>query len=65
MVIPFPAINLRISLSKQHRVTTTQTLKDGRTLHIRKSSVAEPAAMAIYRALNISSSPGCTRKMIV
>jgi transposase len=57
--------SLRKSLSLQQRVTTTLTLKDKRTLHVRKSTAAEPAAIAIYRALNISSAPGGTRKMIV
>jgi hypothetical protein len=38
--------------------------KDGRTVHVRKSTVAEPALMKIYTVLNISPAPGGTKKLI-
>jgi hypothetical protein len=38
--------------------------RDGRTIHLHKSTVAEPAFMGIYKALNINSAPGGTKKLI-
>jgi hypothetical protein len=55
---------LRKTLSVQRRVTTSLRRKDGRTVHVRKSTVAEPALMAIYQALAISPAPGGTKKLI-
>jgi hypothetical protein len=34
----------------------------GRTVHVRKSTVAEPALMALYQALAINPAPGGTKK---
>jgi transposase len=55
---------LRDTLSVQRRVTATFRQRDGRTLNVRKATVAEPELMAIYRVLGISSAPGGTRKLI-
>jgi len=55
---------LRDILSVQRRVTATFSQRDGRSLHVRKATVAEPELLAIYRALDISSTPGGTRKLI-
>lgn len=55
---------LRESLAVQRRVTTSLRRKDGRTIHVRKSSWAEPDLMAIYQALAISSTPGGIKKLI-
>ena len=55
---------LRDTLSVQRRVTATFSQHDGRSLHVRKATVAEPDLLAIYRALGISSAPGGTRKLI-
>ena len=57
--------SLRETLSVQRRVTATLRLKDGRAVHVRKSSVAEPALMKIYHALGVSSVAGGTKKLIV
>ena len=38
---------------------------DGRTLHVRKATRAEPPQQAIYDALGIGSTPGGTRKTLV
>jgi len=38
---------------------------DGRTLHVRKATRAEPPQQAIYDALSIGSTPGGTRKTLV
>ena len=56
--------SLRKALRSQCRVTASLRRKDGRTIHVRKSTVAEPAAMKIYQALALNSAPGGTRKII-
>jgi transposase len=56
--------SLRKTLSVQRRVTTSLRRKDGRTVHVRKSTVAEPALRAIYDALAINPAPGGTKKLI-
>ena len=49
---------LREVLSVQRRVTATFRQRDGRTPHVRKATVAEPALRKIYDALGIEASPG-------
>ena len=49
---------LRKTLQVQRRTTTSMRLEDGRTVHVRKTSKAEPALMRIYRALGIHAAPG-------
>lgn len=56
---------LRQTLSVQRRVTTTLRRRDSRTIHVRKSTLAEPALMAIYHALAINPAPGGTKKLMV
>ena len=56
---------LRELLSVQQRVTATFRQRDGRTLHVRKTTVAEPALRKIYDALGIEAAPGGVRKLIV
>ena len=56
---------LREMLGSQCRVTATFRMADGRTLHVRKATRAEPEALAIYQALNINPLPGGIVKMIV
>jgi len=56
---------LREILSVQQRVTATFRQRDGRALHVRKATVAEPALRRIYEALAIDPSPGGTRKHVV
>jgi transposase len=57
--------SLRRILSVQRRVTATFRQRNGRTLNVRKSTVAEPALLEIYQALGLNPSPGGTRKLIV
>jgi hypothetical protein len=54
---------LRNTLSSQRRVTASMRCKDGRTIHVRQSTVAEPPLMAIYKALAINPNPGGTKKL--
>jgi len=56
---------LREILGSQCRVTATFRRADGRILHVRKATRAEPEALAIYQALNINPAPGGIVKMIV
>ncbi len=56
---------LREMLASQCRVTATFKRADGRTLHVRKATRAEPEALAIYRALNLNPAPGGLVKMMV
>ena len=55
---------IRKTLAVQRRVTTSLRRRDGRTIHVRKSTTAEPALMAIYQALAINPTPGGTKKLI-
>ena len=57
--------SLRSILSNQCRMTAIFKREDGHTLHIRKTSQAEPEQQAIYQCLNLDSSPGRIKKMIV
>ena len=57
--------SLRRILEGQQRVTATFRRKDGRTLHVRKPTRAEPRQQAVYRALGADPAPGGVRKMIV
>jgi len=56
--------SLRQTLSVQRRITTSLRRKDGRTIHVRKSSLAEPALMNIYKALGVNPAPGGTKKLL-
>jgi transposase len=56
--------SLRDTLSVQRRVTASFRQRDGRTLNVRKSTVAEPDLMKIYLALETSHAPGGTKKLI-
>jgi transposase len=56
---------LREILSGQQRVTATFRQRDGRTLHVRKTTIAEPALRTIHHALGIDAAPGGVRKLIV
>jgi transposase len=49
---------IRRELDGQDRVTVELKRDDGRTLHIRKATRAEPRQQAIYDALGVSDRPG-------
>jgi transposase len=53
---------LRETLSVQQRITVTFRQRDGRTLHVRKATLAEPALRKIYDALGIDAAPGGVQK---
>jgi transposase len=62
---PVSWTRLREILSVQQRVTATFRQRDGRTLHVRKATIAEPALRRIYQALDIEVSPGGVQKLTV
>ena len=55
---------LRDALSVQRRGTTSFRQRDGRTLNVRKSTVAEPELLPIYQALGVNTAAGGTKKLI-
>jgi transposase len=55
---------VRRALAGQDRVTVTLKRADGKTVHIRKATRAEPRQQAIYDALGISDRPGRTEKTV-
>lgn len=57
--------SLRDSLAGQCRVTASFRRSDGRTLHVRKATNAEPEQQKIYQAIHLSTSPGGVKKMVV
>lgn len=56
---------IRTQLSSQIRISTTMKQKDGKAVHLRKSSRAESSHRTIYRALNLSTQPGRLIKTIL
>ena len=55
---------IRRALAGQDRVTVTLRRADGKTVHIRKATRAEPRQQVIYDALGISDRPGRLEKTI-
>jgi transposase len=55
---------IRRALTGQDRVTVTLRRADGKTIHIRKATRAEPRQQVIYDALGINDRPGKTEKTI-
>lgn len=55
---------LRDLFSVQQRVTATFKQRDGRTLNIRKTTVAEPKLLRLYTVLGLSASPVGIRKLV-
>ncbi len=56
--------SLRKTMQVQRRTTTSMRRADGRMLHVRKTSKAEPELARIYQALGIDASPGSVKKLI-
>ena len=56
---------LREIMSTQCRVTASFRRADGKALHVRKATRAEPEQMAIYRVLKVNPAPGGICKTIV
>ena len=56
---------LRRILEGHQRITATFRRADGRTLHVRKATRAEPPQHALYDALGVDPEPGGIRKTIM
>ncbi len=56
---------LRNKMATQQRVTATFNCENGETLHVRKTTQAEPDQIQIYKALGIDRRPGVIKKTIV
>jgi len=56
---------LRRILDGQQRVTATFRRSDGRTLHVRTATQAEPGQRELYDALGVDPHPGGVRKTVV
>ncbi len=57
-------LSLREIFSGQQRITATFTQKDGRTLHVRKTTLAEQKLKNLYDALGLPASPVGTKKLV-
>ena len=57
--------SLRDTLAGQCRVTASFRRADGRTLHVRKATRAEPEQLRIYQALGIDPAPGGIVKTLI
>lgn len=57
-------MTLRDIFSVQQRVTATFKQRNGRTMHVRKTTVAELKLKRIYDALDLSASPGGVQKLV-
>jgi hypothetical protein len=55
---------LCVVLSVQRRVTASFVQKDGRTLHVRKTTRPEPDLLRLYEALGLAHQPGGVQKLI-
>lgn len=56
--------SLRAIFGVQRRVSAAFTQRDGRTLNVRKATLAEPDLQRLYEALGIDPAPGATRKLV-
>ena len=56
--------SLRRIFAGQIRVTATFKQRDGRTLHVRKTTLAEPKLKHLYDALALSASPVGVKKLV-
>ena len=56
---------IRRKLENQQRITVSLKREDGKTIHIRKTTRAEPHQKTIYDALGISASPGKIEKTLI
>jgi len=56
---------LRETLSSQQRITTTLQRRDGRAVHVRKSTRPEPHQQKILEILRLPSNPGGTHRTVI
>lgn len=56
---------VRRKMENQQRVTVILQREDGKTIHLRKATKAEPEQRVIYQALGISAFPGGIKKTLI
>ena len=56
---------IRAKMENQQRITVVMQRADGKTIHLRKTTHAEPHQKEIFSALGIAAQPGTTQKTIV
>jgi len=56
---------LKDTLEAQRRVTVTFKQRDGRTMHVRKSTAPEEDLENIYEVLGVAMHPGGVKKMVI
>ncbi len=56
---------IRAKMENQQRITVVMQRADGKTIHLRKTTKAEPHQKEIFTALGIAAQPGVTQKTIV
>lgn len=56
---------IRRKMENQQRVTVVLQREDGKTIHLRKATKAEPEQRVIYQALGISAFPGGVKKTLI
>jgi len=52
-------------MENQQRITVSLQKEDGKTIHIRKATRAEPHQKTIYNALGLSAQPGGAQKTVI
>lgn len=56
---------IRRTMENQQRITVILQREDGKTIHLRKATRAEPQQSIIYKILGISTQPGGIKKTLV
>ncbi len=56
---------IRRKMENQQRITVTLQREDGKTIHLRKATKADPQQSIIYNMLGISAQPGGVKKTLV
>jgi len=56
---------IRRTMENQQRITVILRREDGKTIHLRKATNAEPQQSVIYKALEISAQPGGVKKTVI
>lgn len=56
---------IRRTMENQQRITVILKREDGKTIHLRKATKAEPQQTAIYKMLGITNQPGGIHKTLI
>jgi transposase len=56
---------IRRKVENQQRITVTLQREDGKTIHLRKATKAEPQQSDLYKMLGISEQPGGIKKTLI